>query len=99
MEVAVRGDSDDRVCGPGHGEGGVLVHTRVELKHRLLVAVDDIDGAIKDIRTAIYGARSRAEWGKGVRGAILALAAEQNIPLGFEPNVKLDGAIDDLAEH
>ena len=63
---------------------------------RVVGAVNEIDEAIKDIRTAIYGVRSQPEWGKGIRGEILALAAEQNEILGFEPTVSLEGPIDDL---
>jgi len=63
---------------------------------RLSAAVDEIDDSIKEIRDTIYGLRSRVEWGKGARGEILSIAAEQKAGLGFEPRVSLHGSIDDL---
>jgi len=67
-----------------------------DLEQRLATAVNEIDGAIKEIRTTIYGIRSRTDWGKGVRGDVLALAAEQHKALGFEPKVDFEGALDEL---
>jgi len=68
-------------------------------KARLTDAIDEIDQAIKEIRTAVFGIRSTTDWGKGVRGEILAIAADLKDPLGFEPEVSLDGPIDELPAH
>ena len=69
-----------------------------ESRDRLTSVVDELDDSIKEIRNTIYGLRSQVDWGKGARGEILACAAEQNAPLGFEPRVNLVGPIDDLPE-
>ena len=37
------------------------------------------------------------DWGRGVRGKILAVAVEHSPALGFEPRVDLTGPIDDLS--
>jgi len=65
-------------------------------KDRALAAVAEIDAAIQEIRAAIYGIRSQVDWGKGVRGEILAMAAGQRDALGFEPEVTIDGALGGL---
>ncbi len=62
-----------------------------EGQERALAAVTEIDAAIHEIRAAIYGIRSQVDWGKGVRGEILATAAGQRHALGFEPEITLDG--------
>jgi signal transduction histidine kinase len=57
-------------------------------------AVDDLDVTIKQIRTAIFDLeQSKADHGS-LRAQILSLAREAAIPLGFEPRVVLEGAID-----
>ena len=63
---------------------------------RLTELVEEIDTSIKEIRTTIYGVKSHIDWGHGLRGQILAIAADHNDMLGFEPRVTLDGEIDDL---
>ncbi len=72
--------------------------TDPDAQKRLSELVDEIDASIKEIRTTIYGVRSQIEWGLGVRGQILAIAADQAEVLGFEPSVVLGGAVDDLAD-
>ena len=64
---------------------------------RALAAVSEIDSAIQEIRTSIYGLRSQLDWGRGVRGEILALVSGQRAALGFEPTVDLQGDLDDVA--
>ncbi len=66
-------------------------------KDQVFAAVDEIDETIKEIRSTIYGIRSEIDWGKGVRGEILALVVAQRDALGFEPGADLDGPIDELA--
>lgn len=66
------------------------------MRDRLELAVEDIDDAIRDIRTTVYGLRSQLAWGDGVRGEILAIAADQQAALGFEPRVRFEGPIDEL---
>jgi signal transduction histidine kinase len=70
----------------------------VATQERINTAIDEIDQAIKDIRQAIFGVRSRTEPDRGTRGEILAIAADQQPALGFEPTVILNGPIDELPE-
>ena len=61
---------------------------------RVSSIIDDLDRVIRQIRTAIFGLTSHRDWGRGVRGEVLRVAAEQRGVLGFEPTVVFDGDID-----
>jgi len=96
-------DMHDNVIGRLFGTGMILQAASVSLgfdpeaaNERIASAVDDIDQAIKDIRSSIYGVRSHLDWGKSVGGAILAVAADLSTALGFEPTVSHTGPIDSL---
>lgn len=94
-------DMHDKVIGRLFGAGmSILASSNqvadVDVQHRLNEAVDELDETVKEIRTTIYGIRSQADWGRGVRGKVLEIAADQREVLGFEPEVTLTGAIDDL---
>jgi signal transduction histidine kinase len=69
------------------------------LQERFSALVDEIDTSINEIRTTIYGIRSQPDWGEGLRGRILEVAAKRSRPLGFEPTIDLHGPIDDLPMH
>jgi len=95
-------DMHDNVIGRlfAAGMGMQAVMNRVDdpaIQDRLSSMVDDIDDSIKEIRSTVYGIRSQIDWAKGVRGEILSAAAEQRPVLGFEPQVCLDGPLDELA--
>lgn len=57
-------------------------------------AVDELDTTIKQLRTAIFDLEQAKATHDGLRARILALAREAAVPLGFDPRVVLDGAID-----
>ncbi|MFV2039512.1 MAG: PAS domain-containing sensor histidine kinase [Acidimicrobiales bacterium] len=61
---------------------------------RLDQAIIDLDLVIRDIRTAIFGLTSHTDWGRGLRGELLRVAADQTAALGFEPDVTLVGSIE-----
>src|SRR3954468_9700366 len=65
---------------------------------RVRRAVDDLDATIKEIRTSIFALQSPAPHaGEGVRAAILAAVRAAGAgPLGFEPQVTFDGAVDTI---
>lgn len=67
-----------------------------EIATRLEQMTAEIDEALLEIRSTVYGLRSRQDWGTGVRGHVLAVAAEQRPILGFEPRVDFTGPIDRL---
>jgi signal transduction histidine kinase len=57
-------------------------------------AVDELDATIKQIRTAIFDLEQSKATQDSLRARILALAREAAVPLGFDPRVVFDGAID-----
>jgi signal transduction histidine kinase len=61
---------------------------------RIEGAVDDLDLTVKHIRTAIFGLERARINEHGLRDRILSLAREAAGPLGFEPQVLLDGPLD-----
>jgi signal transduction histidine kinase len=61
---------------------------------RIEGAVDDLDLTVKHIRTAIFGLERARISEHGLRDRILSLIREAAGPLGFEPQVLLDGPID-----
>jgi len=93
-------DIHDNVIGRLFGTGMNLQATASradgDLRARMLSAVDEIDTTIKEIRSAIYGVQGQVDWGKGLRGEILAIASNCAEALGFEPHVDLQGNIDTL---
>lgn len=66
------------------------------LQERLDQAIDDLDRVTRDIRGAIFGLTNHDHWGRGPRGEILRVAADDAKTLGFEPIVEFVGPIDDL---
>jgi PAS domain S-box-containing protein len=61
---------------------------------RLLTAIDEIDGTIRDIRTSIFSLHARRMPTAGVRDDVLATAREAGRALGFEPRVVFNGPVD-----
>jgi len=61
---------------------------------RLQVAIDEIDGTIRDIRTAIFSLHARRLPTVGARDDVLATSREVARSLGFEPKVAFDGPVD-----
>lgn len=72
-----------------------LVHAEPgEALTRIENAIDDLDGTVKEIRTAIFGLERSRPTMEGLRSRLLSVAREAAGPLGFEPRVLLDGPID-----
>lgn len=67
-------------------------------RDRARALVDNLDEVIRDIRTAIFGATAHQDWGRGLKGRILRLAAESRTTLGFEPVVSFEGEIDTIPD-
>jgi PAS domain S-box-containing protein len=75
-----------------------------DLAERVQGAIDDLDTTIRDIRSTIFALESSRRRGHGFRNDVLSLVAESAGSLGFEPRVRLEGALDavvpdDIAEH
>ena len=61
---------------------------------RIETAIDEIDGTIRDIRTAIFSLHARRMAASGLRDDVLSTAREAARALGFEPHVVFDGPVD-----
>jgi len=55
-------------------------------------AVEEIDKAIRELRTVIFGLKSR-RGGGGLRGRVLSLVSEYEPRLGFTPHLQFDGSL------
>jgi PAS domain S-box-containing protein len=64
---------------------------------RMHEAIDDIDGTIRDIRSAIFALHARRPGAAGLRDDVIVVVAEAARPLGFDPTVAFDGPIDSAA--
>jgi PAS domain S-box-containing protein len=65
-----------------------------ETTERIELAIDEIDGTIRDIRTAIFALHARRTPTAGPRDDVLATVREAARALGFEPHVEFDGLVD-----
>ncbi len=65
-----------------------------DLRDRLAGAVDDIDGAIRQLRTTVFALQPAPSAGGSVRGRVLAICSEARRSLGCEPEVRFAGPID-----
>jgi signal transduction histidine kinase len=60
--------------------------------------VDNLDDAVKQIRTSIFQLRPHSYAGASLRAAVLELSAQITRMLGFEPHVSFDGPIDAVSD-
>jgi signal transduction histidine kinase len=79
-------------------QGGLRLATEPQLASRLQQVVDEIDQTIHDIRSTIFGLRSRTDTSEGLRSRILEVATRHADALGFDPVVHFDGPIDSLVD-
>lgn len=72
-------------------------------RSRLETTIDDLDATIRELRMAIFSLQASASTPAGLRGRLLEILTEAQGPLGCEPRLQLDGAIetisDEVAEH
>jgi PAS domain S-box-containing protein len=64
------------------------------LTARIETAIDEIDGTIRDIRTAIFSLHARRVTTAGLRDDVIATSREAGRALGFEPHVVFEGTVD-----
>lgn len=78
-------------------EGALRSMEPPETVTRVRRAVDDLDETIKEIRTTIFALQAPAPVaGEGLRAAVLQATRRAGESLGFEPEVRFDGAVDTL---
>jgi signal transduction histidine kinase len=70
------------------------VHDRLpeDLQERAAVVVEDLDAAIRDLRSAIFSLQRPP--GSGLTGAIVDATRAAAAMLGFEPRLRLEGPLD-----
>jgi PAS domain S-box-containing protein len=78
-------------------EGVATAVNRPELARRLQVITDELDAAVREIRSSIFTLRRRPGVAGSVRGELLDIAAQMADSLGFTPSVTFDGPVDSLA--
>jgi len=65
-----------------------------DVAQRLSTAVNDLDDTVRHIRTVIFGLERTRLAPSGLRDDLLGVARDAAGPLGFEPMITFDGAID-----
>jgi signal transduction histidine kinase len=73
-----------------------LMTAQGPLRDKLEQCVEDLDDAIRDLRTAIFGLRGDAVNADAPQARLLRIAAEESVVLGFHPQVAFVGAVDQL---
>ena len=61
--------------------------------------VDELDGTIRELRTAIYGLQTRVERPAGLREEVLRVLGEERSALATEPRIHFDGVLDAVPKH
>lgn len=76
-------------------QGALPMISRPEAAERVERAVDALDDTIGEIRTAIFALQARPDHKQpGIRERILEVTEEMTGMLGFDPSLRLTGAID-----
>jgi signal transduction histidine kinase len=76
---------------------GALRTMPPEAAERVGRAVDDLDATIKEIRTSIFALQNPAPHSdEGLRAALMTAVHAAAAPLGFEPTLTFEGAVDTL---
>jgi PAS domain S-box-containing protein len=75
-------------------QGGLTRTDDEATRVRIEGAIDEIDTAIRDLRSAIFSLHARRAVWTGVRDEVLALTSETARALGFQPSVRFDGLVD-----
>lgn len=82
---------------------GMALQTTVSRVHDRDVAasvarvVDDLDDTIRQLRSVIFGLHERSTGARSLRAEALGVIAGERAALGFNPQLRFDGAIDTLA--
>ncbi len=85
-----------RLFAAGMGLQGIasMVGRDHEAAARIETLVDELDEAIRDLRTAIYGLQPRGEHGPGFREQILQVLSEASMTLPSDPRLRFEGVLD-----
>ncbi len=85
-------------------EGVATAVTQPALAHRLQMITDELDAAVREIRSSIFTLRRRPGVAGSLRGELLDVAASSADVLGFSPRFSFEGPVDavvpdQVAEH
>lgn len=75
-------------------QGSIQLATDATLQHRLQRAVDDLDGTIRGIRTAIFGLTTSPRPLGGLRAEAMAVVAELAEAHGLDQRMHFDGPVE-----
>lgn len=67
-----------------------------EASKRVLAAVDDLDGTIRELRSTIYGLQAPAGQRVSLRSKVLEVVDAGTEQLGFAPSLRMEGLLDTL---
>lgn len=77
-------------------EGIATAVTQPELARRLQTITDELDAAVREIRSSIFTLRRRPGAMGSLRGELLDIAAQTADILGFTPRVSFEGPVDSV---
>ena len=69
-----------------------------DVADRVARVVDDLDDTIRQLRSVIFGLHERRTTARSLRAEILRVIADERAALGFDPQLRFDGAIDTLGD-
>ena len=79
-------------------QGAAMTLGDTPAAERIAQVVDNIDDAIRQIRTSIFQLRPHAMLGAGLRAGVLAVVAEVTPTLGRDPHVHFTGPVDAVSD-
>lgn len=69
-----------------------------DVADRVARVVDDLDDTIRQLRSVIFGLHERRTTARSLRAEVLRIIADERAALGFDPQLRFDGAIDTLGD-
>ena len=76
-----------------------LLDDEHDATRRIDTVVDELDGTIRELRTAIYGLQTRVERPAGLRQEVLRVLGEERSALAGEPQISFEGMLDAVPQH
>lgn len=79
-------------------QAGLQAPDQQVVRNRIEEAVEQIDRAINEIRSTIFGLQSSGNRGHSVRDTVLEVVGEHASGLGFDPVVEFGGPVEELPD-
>ncbi len=87
-----------RVFGAGMRLSSILPTVPAPTGDRLREIVGELDNVISDIRTTIFDLQAQEKAVRGLRSEVLQLTNDAADHLGYQPQVRFEGAVDTVAD-